>query len=122
MLNAFCLSPDYNTITNGFKLFFSMVSHIVQYKKEIDLNSSCALIILIDMFPSYMHGLEYGRIEKSFPPAIVTEAYRYIKESKNQGRRRLTKSELKELRKKREQLEKNKKKLQAAVKTRAAKK
>jgi len=81
VLSTFCQTNDEKIVATGMQFYFTVLQHIVQLKRtreDLRLKSTSAFIILADLFPKYVHSIEYGRISHSFPNSVVSEAYRQI--------------------------------------------
>ena len=85
LLRFFCTSNDSKIIGTGMQFYFTVFQRIISLKMknpEITQDTINALIILADLFPKNIKGLEYGRISSNFPYSVIIEAYREI-ESKS---------------------------------------
>ena len=76
--NTIFNNPKQEDLESAESIFFTTLSTIAEIKKERDTESYESFVILIDHFPYFVTGLEYGILEHAFPFTIIRSAYNKI--------------------------------------------
>jgi len=71
-------NPSRKDLESALELFFAVLAALSEIKKEKDAESYEPFVILMDHFPYFINGLEYGIIEHAFPFTIIRSAYNKI--------------------------------------------
>jgi len=74
--DAFVSDSDEKKISTGVQTYFNVLSLIYQQKQKTLESQSIWLVILADLFPKRIRGIEYGIIAEHFPYSVVLESYR----------------------------------------------